>query len=63
MKLIDNTDGTEVAIGDIITDDYGTEWFVLGYSSQKWVQLIENEKLAEVATKFFVSRFDLSVEV
>lgn len=63
MKLIDNTEGKEVAIGDIITDDYGTEWFVLGFSSHHWVQLIENDKLAEVAQKFHVGVFDLKVEV
>ena len=63
MKLIDQLHGTEYSIGDIIRDDYGTDWFILGYSSQNWLQVIENDKLAEVAQKFHVGTFALKVEV
>lgn len=63
MKLIDQLHGTEYSVGDIIRDDYGTDWFILGFSSHHWVQVIENEKLAEVAQKFHVGTLALKVEV
>lgn len=62
VKLIDKLNGTEYSIGDIIRDDYGTDWFVLGWSSYGWVQVIENDKLAEVASKFQVGTLALRLE-
>ena len=63
MKLIDEQENVELHIGDTITDDNGVIWFVLGWSSHGWVQLIENDVLAEHAKKFNPFGFDLRIEV
>jgi hypothetical protein len=62
MRLFDELENTEYSVGDIIEDDFGTEWYILGYSSHGWVQVIENEKLAEVAQKFFLGTFGMRLE-
>lgn len=62
MRLIDRLHGTEYSIGDIVTDENGTEWYILGWSSHGWVQVIENEKLAEVASKFLLGTFAMRLE-
>lgn len=62
MKLIDDTNGKQLIVGDTIRDDNGTVWFILGYSNQGWVQLVENDKLGEIAKKYNVDSFALKVE-
>ena len=63
MKLIDNTGDKQLSIGDTIRDDNGTLWFILGFSSQGWVQVVENDKLATIAQNYGADVFDLRIEV
>jgi hypothetical protein len=63
MRLFDELENTEYSVGDIIKDDFGTDWFILGFSSQGWVQVIENDKLQEVATIHKLGTLALKVEV
>jgi len=67
MRLIDNSTDTQLNIGDWITDDNGTEWYVAGYGIEgygaKFVQLIEMSKLNEIIHKAHAGHYDLRIEM
>lgn len=63
MRLIDNSNEDKVLVpGDYLLDDNGDYWYVVGYSSYNWVELIEMSVLAEHVKKFRPSTFDLTIE-
>jgi hypothetical protein len=65
MKLIDCSDDTQLNLGDWITDDNGVEYFIAGYGinahGNKFVNLIEMNKLRDVMTTEWAGHFDLDV--
>lgn len=59
MKLLDN--GKDVPIGSFISDDFGNDWFVVGFDSEI-VQMIPAKKFWNSVTNFPLYAMDLEVQ-